>query len=937
MTVLADVKPLAVRGPDGDRTARLEPVLGTLSPSLARLCEEMASASPFLSRVLEREGEWLGGIVELDPANTLASIRTGLLDSANDEANVQDTRLMDALREARERVALLVALVDCGGLWPLEAVTDALSDFADTCCRVAWDRAVRSAGRRGTTFEPDRGGFVLALGKHGARELNYSSDIDLVCFFDRDHVEPGMAGEASDGFVRAAKGFTTLLASRHEGRIAHRVDWRLRPDPGATPLAISTAAAINYYQSQGRSWERMAFIKARVVAGDREAARGFLAELEPFVWRRSLDFALAEEMGRMADRVRRSRGEDVALGADPAGWNIKTGRGGIREVEFLVQSQQTILGGRDPDLRQASTLQTIEDLKERGVLRLEAARDLEKGYRHFRTLEHRLQMIDDAQTQAFPPEGAQRERLAALMGVNGADLLGDVDRNRRSVAGAFDAVMPTQEEPEDEDSEAARVLVLLDAPGGEANESLTAMGFADVDAASARLRGWIAKRYPALRSSGAREAADRALPLLLDAVAKADDPDRALLDVDRLLSRLPAGLQLFAMLRAKPSLTALLVRLLSEAPAVGEGLSRDPAMLVGFAEPDFWARPEREEIAERIEGLARRAGGLEATMDAVRLVNRAEMFRLALRVLEGDDPYAIAHDMTLATEAGLAALWKASLLERGVSENEPIAVVALGRMGAREMSHASDLDLMVVARSGEDAQRDARLVRTFIAAITSPTAEGRFRAVDMRLRPSGNAGPLVTTLRGFELHHEKAEAWELIALGRARPLLGPEPFRARVGEAITSALTSVDDRRAFASGARSVLERVRRDRPPLGILDVKGRRGGLFEIEFAVQAARIARGMELGETATPVLLRALEEAGAPGVGALIEAHERLTRMLLHLGITVGGVPTGVPSERIATATLEVAGLGMNVFDDLLDRSARASEELMEWSFDGPMT
>ena len=620
-----------------------------------------------------------------------------------------------------------------------------------------------------------------------------------------------------------------------------------------------------------------------------------------------------------------------------------------------MQAQQTILGGRHPDLREPSTLAALAALEKQGVVRPDTARDLAAGYRRFRTLEHRLQMIDDAQTQEFPVEGLQRERLASLMGTRVPDLLDGVARHRRGVVDAFDGVMPVpvrdgtashgdprtdaaradraRDPIETDHGDAALVLTLLDAPGGEASEVLDRLGFRDVEAASARLRGWIAKRYPALRSSEARQAAERALPLLLSAIAEASDPDRALLEVDRLLARLPAGLQLFAMLLAKPKLTDLLIRLLNEAPAIGEGLSRDPAMLAGFAEPDFWARPSRDDVAHRIRGLARRSGGLEATMDAVRLVNRTEMFRLALRVLERDDPYAIARDMTLVTETCLAALWRASLLERGVREDAELTVVALGRMGAREMSHASDLDLMVVARSGQEAQRDARLVRTFIAAITAPTAEGRFRAVDMRLRPSGNAGPLVTTLPGFRLHHRTPEAWELIALGRARPLLGPEPFRRKVAEAIGDALAGLEDRQIFMDGARAVLERVRRDRPPLGPLDVKGRRGGLFEIEFSVQAAGIARGMEERDTTTPALLDALGRAGAPAAAGLSHAHEVLTRMLLHLGVTAGGVPSGTPSQRVEGAVLEAVGLRADEFEDLLDNAAGACEALTSWAFE----
>ena len=863
--------------------------------ALAALAGEMAGASPFLARLLEREADWLRSVAGKPPRAALyASLRS--LDAVATDAPEQEVAA--ALRDVRERVALLVALADCGGLWGVEAVTRALSDHADASCRLAWRwgeaEAVR---RRQLPAEPDaRGrGFLLALGKGGARELNYSSDIDVVAFYERP-AEEDPRRDLTAGWVAVARAVTRLLGAPEGGRIAHRVDWRLRPDPGATPLAIPTAAALRYYGEQARSWERLAFIKARPVAGDVDAGAAFLAELEPFVWRRTLDFSVGAEMVRMAERIRAAKGQGV--GPDLDGWDIKTGRGGIREIEFLVQSQQTIRGGREPALRAPATLDALGALAGAGAITRSDADALEGSYRHHRTLEHRLQMIEDRQTQAFPPVGAARERLAALMGGSLEALVRATQRHRDNVAALFDRIM----EPALPRGAAARgpvheALDLLDAPEGDgrhdrAAAALGALGFGNGEAAGAILLGWLAARPPALRSAPAREAMEAVLPDLVGAVAGARDPLRALRTLDRMVTTAPSGLQLFSLLRARPALCALLARILSDAPHVAESVARDAAVLAGAGEPGFWQSPDASEVAASVRGIARARGGLEATMDAVRIVHRTEQFRLSLRLLEGLDARVAGRDASVVVEAGLHALWEAACRERGVEpDRSGLAVVAMGRFGARETTAQSDLDLLVIGRDAETSERGTRVVRTLVAAIGSPTAEGRFREVDMRLRPSGRAGPLVTTLEGFRRHHEAAEAWELVALGRARPVAGDPALLRGVADALAAIRTTPHDADALLRGGREVLERVRAERPPLGALDVKNREGGLFAIEYAVHLAHALRPdpRRAGETGTAALIALLSVAPSlrDELAAVHAALSGALQMLAALGDGMG--------------------------------------------------
>ena len=922
-TTLRDLAPRGVAPPDTARAADMATLLRELAEPLRGLCVEVVGASPFLATCMERHADWLRECQNLSPGEVATALTSDL-------AVEDDEGAMEAMREARERLALLVALADLGRAWDLDAVTEALSEAADAACRTAWRLGVAHAVRRrklppGT--EPGRGGFVLAMGKHGAGELNYSSDIDLVCFYERERCE---ADDPGTGFVEAARHLTHVLSANEGGRIVHRVDWRLRPDPGATPLSVSTAAALNYYQSQARSWERLAFIKARVVAGDREAGEAFLAALEPFVWRRTLDFHVAGEMAALAARIR-ARGGEHALDADPGGWNVKTGLGGIREIEFLVQSQQTVLGGRHPNLRSPRTRSALRLLAAHGSLEDEAARALDAAYVHHRTLEHRLQMLHDRQTQIVPEPGEERARLAALDGQGEAALLATLARHRATVVPAFETVMgrPRSATPEVDAGEAERALALLDGPldpspdemaTDEVEMAFAALGFAEGARAARTVHGWLAARYPSFRSAEARRLAERRLPELLRALGSTRDPDTALAGLDRALARAPAGLPWHAMLDARPALIGLLARLAGEAPALMDALARDPALLAEAAGSAFWGSPETEEIEARAAGLER-DGDIESAMDAVRLVNREEMFRIGCRILEGADPYEIGADIALVTETLLRRLWDAALRERAMPD-APLALLAMGRLGAREMTLSSDLDLVVLSESHETAATDARFVRTLVAAVGSPTGEGRFREVDMRLRPSGRAGPLVTPLPGFVRHHETAEAWEMIALGRCRPVAGSPAMMQAAGRAIREARLHPRDRAQLLEEADAVLARVRAERPAEGPDDAKNRPGGLFEIEFTVHLARVlARDPTLAEeTRTPELLKGIARQGVPDtvVSTLLEGHRDLSARI---------------QRRAVTGRIETAGADASL-ESMLSCTQAACAELRELLVEG---
>ena len=497
-----------------------------------------------------REAAWLATVDDPRAAIVAIVAETDALADADASGSRSGNDPMIPLRTLRARAALTIALADRGGLWTLEETTAALSDVADAAIRTGWAHGIAHAVRRRRLppeATPDRGGFVLALGKLGARGLNYSSDVDLVCFHDPSRTD---ASDAVTGFSEGARRLTHLLGANQGGH-AHRVDWRLRPDPSATPLSIATPAALAYYQGQGRSWERLAWIKARCVAGDRAAAADFLRDLEPFVWRRTLDWSIAREAADLARRIATTYEQDD-VADDLTGWNAKTGPGGIREAEFAVQVRQTIRGGREPLLRAPATLDALAALAARGLV--EDADALAAAYRHHRALEHCLQMVADRQTQVLPPPGAERERVAALMRLAPDALVGRTNAHRRAVSTAFEALLP----PPAPDTPAARAWRAIDAPDGveRAAPMLEALGFADGTGTANVLAGWLAGRAPALRSAPAREGLESAAPALLDALASGPEPDAGLRRVDRVLTRVSPAAQLPAMLAARPALAA---------------------------------------------------------------------------------------------------------------------------------------------------------------------------------------------------------------------------------------------------------------------------------------------------------------------------------------------------------------------------------------------
>ncbi len=907
--------------------------------------------SPFLADLAVREAAALRALVAEGPD---AVARRALTAIVSLPADTPRPRVAATLRHAKRVIALVTAIADIGGLWPLERVTATLSDLAEAALRGAVVHLLRAAHDAGELRLPDPavpergGGFtVLGMGKLGARELNYSSDIDLILLCDpsADIYTPRSAGDALGAFTtRLARGLVALMESRDADGYVFRTDLRLRPDPSVTPPVVALTAAITYYESMGQNWERAAMIKARPVAGDLALGAAFLEAIRPFVWRRGLDFAAVADIHAMKQRIDAHKGgalPDTQKGGKPdpvariAGHNVKLGEGGIREIEFLAQTLQLVWGGRDPTMRTATTLGALDLLARAGHIPRPAVVELEAAYRFLRTVEHRLQMVADRQTHELPERTADLERFAVFMGYADAThfataLLFHLERVRARYAEVFEHVPDLPEH--------AGIVSDLDFRGVDEAPAVTqtalrSLGFADIARITRAVRGWQAGHARALRSERARDVMAHILPSVLAALGRQPLPDIAFGRFDAFLARLPAGVQILSLFQRNPELLDRIAAVLGAAPSLSDYLAAHPSALDGLLTPE-----EATDPAHTLRVRLADARLLEDVIAIIRGSVREEEFAIAVATLEGriDADAAGIHRAALA-DAALDALLDPVLADFatrfGRVQGGAIAVVALGKAGGCEMMSGSDLDLMLVydhpeavtqshasrraldrgARMLPASQWFVRAAHAYVAAVTAPGVDGQLYAVDMRLRPSGNKGPVAVSLGAFLSYHATdAWTWERMALTRARVVAGPAALRGRVEAAIHTAIVSPGEPDRIRADASAMRARMLRDLPPDGPWDVKLRAGGQVEVEFIAQVLQLIHARHdpgLCSPTTRIALARLHAAGhLPQADAdlLIRADHLWRTIQGMLRITIGrGAPAELP-EATARPLLRAA-------------------------------
>ncbi|MGQ0661180.1 bifunctional [glutamine synthetase] adenylyltransferase/[glutamine synthetase]-adenylyl-L-tyrosine phosphorylase [Sphingosinicella sp.] len=879
------------------------------------LVEALARArahSPFLRDLLDRGGPVAAALEAGNLGRALAAAGQG-----------PDGDVMAALRRERSAHALALAIADLAGLMPLEEVTLALSNLADRTL----DRAVGAAIAERTPDEAQRGFAVIALGKLGGRELNYSSDVDLIYLYDPETLprrsareEPGQAA------LRIGQRVTELLQQRTADGYAFRVDLRLRPSPEVTPIALPVEAAISYYESSALPWERAAFIRARAAAGDMALGGDFLDAIHPFVWRRSLDFGAIEEVQALTRRIRDHYAQGQAFGP---GYDLKRGRGGIREIEFFAQIHQLIHGGRDPELRSASTVAALAALAEAGRVAAEEAAALTEAYRILRTIEHRLQMVDDRQTHALPADAAALDNVARLHGLaGGGDLIALLRPHVERVGALYDTLGAGGERR-------------LPASPAALEQTLAAAGMADPALARLRIEGWRGGKARSLRTASAREAFEAMLPVLVDAFAAAPDPARAMNRFEDVIERLPSGVNFYRLLAARPGLTEHLGAILSHAPALADQLGRRPELLDGLIDARaFSAMPPVGSLAELFGRSDRADEDYQLVLDRVRRrVNEARFALGAQIVLGKNRPGDAAQGYARVAEAAIQVLATATIAEfervHGRVPAAELAILAMGRLGGGALTHASDLDLIYLFSGDHEASSDGakplratdyfnRLAPRVSAALSVATAAGPLYEVDTRLRPSGADGMLAVSIDTF-LAYQRASAWtfEHMALTRARPVFGPEAALDMLAEGMAAILRTRRDPVPTRADAARMRSEVARHKRPRGPLDVKLIDGGLVDLEFAVQTLQLTRHAGLVPH-FPDALGALIAVGL--VPSEMDAHYRLLHDML---VVMRLVAPDSAEPPAASRALVAKACGAADWDELLARYAAARQSVRE--------
>ncbi len=826
-----------------------------------RLLDSIFGNSPFLTSVIVKEPAFTRRLLDAGPRAAFDAVIADV-ERARRDALGRDA-VMRTLRVAKRRVALTVATADIAGAWSLAEVTGALSQFADLALSVAARHVLRDAAERGAfalrhADDPEResGLVIIALGKLGGGELNYSSDVDLVVLYDPERIDTDKPDDLQTGFVRMTQALVRIMEERTVDGYVFRTDLRLRPDPGVTPIALSVLAAETYYESLGQNWERAAWIKARVVAGDRDAGAAFLKALTPYVWRKNLDFAAIQDIHSIKRQIHVHKGGGkIAVN----GHNIKIGRGGIREIEFFAQTQQLIWGGRQPDVRATATPAALAALAANGHCDRRTADEMLAAYEFLRRVEHRLQMINDEQTQKLPADDAGLSSLAIFLGYDGAkpfaaELTAHLTRVQEHYSKLFEHAPSLGA---DDDGEVAGSLVFTGVEADpETLATLAALGYGNAARVDAAVRAWHHGRYRATRSTRAREILTELMPALLRVIAATPAPDVAFARFDEFLAGLPAGVQLFSMFHSNPQLLGLVAEIMGKAPRLAHHLSRRPAILDSVLTADFQRPlPDAAALRAELDEALKRAEHFEQALDASRRWNSDRRFQIGVQVLRGPmAPGDAGKAFSLVAETALAGLFP--VVEREFADGHGriagarFAVLALGKLGSREMTASSDLDLVFVydppggdIAAASDGKRPldaahyfARLSQRLINAVTAPTAEGQLYEVDMRLRPSGTKGPIASSLDAFRKYHAgSAWTWERMALTRARPLLGPKALTDAIVAAIRETLTAPRDADALLRDVADMRARLDADRHTECLWALKHLRGGIVDIEFIAQ------------------------------------------------------------------------------------------------------
>lgn len=907
-----------------------------LAPLLAGSSEafiiSVAGNSPFLARLMTKFPEQLADIL-LHGVDD-AWLKLNLEVKSLDPTTLDQPALMRALRQLKARAALTIALADISQVWTLQQVTHALSEFAEQTVKLALHHLLSRAAARGEITltnpeapEENSGIIILGMGKLGGYELNYSSDIDLIVLYDKTALPYSGARNAQVFMNKLAGDLVSILQERTPDGYVFRTDLRLRPDPMSTPLAVTTSAALTYYETVGQNWERAAMIKARPIAGDMKAAQDYMHELVPFIWRKTLDFATIADIHSIKRQMNVKAGKEISV----AGHNVKTGIGGIREIEFFVATQQLVWGGRIPELRTAPTLAALGKLTEHEFVSPETRDTLTAAYEWLRMVEHRLQMRGDEQTHTLPEDA---NTLAEVSHFAGYSRLEDFAKSCMDVFSRVHKIYTDSMA----DAPALAVDGNLVFTGVEADPdtltTLSRMGYIETRRVSDIIQGWHRGHRRSTRSKRSRQLLTELVPALLTALGKTANPDAAFFNFDDFIDRLPSGAQIFSLFLSRPDMLELLADILGSAPALGETLSINPSLLDSVLEPDFFLTlPTKTELEEIVAERLRYAHGFEQKMLYLRSFNNEKRFQAGVHLLKAiATPKCIGIFLSDVAEVILQhtmlEVWAEYRSTTRALDSIPFAVLALGKLGGREMTFGSDLDLVLIYGDHADAASEARthltrISQRFLSALTLLTREGRLYEVDTRLRPGGADGPLAVSLAAFDTYFEKS-AWtyEFMALTRARIVASSDAdFTTRIEAVVRQHVLKPRDASVLLNDVLDMRARIAKQHTTRNPWALKHVRGGMVDLDFIAQYLVLRYGSTYPALWHRAARSVLEHAQGEGVlrttvaTPLIEAKKFLSDLmsLLRLSATGGVITDDAPT---GLKTLLVEGMKVTSFDDL---------------------
>lgn len=855
-----------------------------------------------------------------------------------------ETQLRRVLRQLRRREMVRIAWRDLAGWAPLEETLADLSDLADSCIQGALERLQSWQAQQTPPPLVARGRpaplVVIAMGKLGARELNFSSDIDLIFAWpDARPARRRGALEPEEYFVRLGRSLVQVLSEQDHDGFVFRVDMRLRPYGSAGALACSFEALEEYYQSQGREWERYAMIKARPVTGD-EASRAQLMELlRPFVYRRYLDFRAFDALRDLKRQIQR---EVARKGLQDS---LKLGPGGIREVEFIAQAFQLVRGGRDARLRRRGVVETLRALADMELLPAKTVDGLVEAWRFLRRAENRLQELHDRQVHHLPQDEGERLSLALAMGFDDwKEFLTALNRRRRRVEACFAEVFAAPGGDDGSAPEPLEELWLGRLPQEEIRPVLEEAGFDDPDEALRWIRQLQNGTAPRYLGEQGRALFDALVPAVLAQAGRQPQAAEVLGRLVQVLEHIAGRTTYLALLQERPQVLSQLVQLCAASPWIAQQIARLPMLLDQLLDPrSLYAPLRREELEQELERRLQEvdATDLEQQMDRLRQFRHAMVLRVAAADVAGavevtrvsDELTAIAETvlrktLSLAWAEMVRRYGEPRCRERGRRRRVAFGIIGYGKLGGLELGYGSDLDLVFLHDSRGTAQHTAgrkavdnglfftRLGQRVIHMLETFTSAGALYEVDMRLRPSGNSGMLVSSLDAFaDYQRGEAWTWEHQALVRARPVAGDGALAKAFGEVRAAVLRQPRDPEQLRSEVREMRERMRAElgRGNGGRFHLKQGRGGIVDIEFMVQYLVLRWCREHAEllrhTDTIHLLKALSNSGllrSAWAQTLIEAYRRY-RALNHR-LTLAEAPPLVEAEEVEPQRDRVADI-----------------------------